>query len=239
MTNNITNYIIYLSIKLIIQNEMHTKQSNCTIAQQLIKDEFKNYKTKNPNYKDNDINNIEFTKSLFIKHKCYNVIDINYSECLTHCDAIDVYNMYKMYKQSLNQQTKSTKKVKSPLTLDNSIDTSDVYYIESFDKNIINTNILEKLFGKSQSIQHEKCRYEYKFKLVIKKKIYKISLYDWKNESNNFEEYKNIEWHIGMENEDEHVTNKKVIKIFKNMIEKIKLENEKCDDHEDKDDDCC
>lgn len=228
MTNNITNYIIYLSIKLIIKSEI------CINNKQIIENEFVNYKKINSNYKDNDFNNIEFTKDLFEKYKFYNVIDIEYAHQLKQIDAINIYNMYKIYKQSINQQNlqkKSNKKKKSNIVLDNSIDTNDIYYLDSFNNIDINTFILEKLFGKPLTINEEKCRYEYKFKFNIKKEMYKISLYDWKDESNNFEEYDKIEWHIGSNN-----NNKNVIRLFKNTIKQMKLEKEHNSDHED---DCC
>jgi hypothetical protein len=213
-------YINYLILKFVI-----TDQSNNELnSREIITKELENYK----DYKNNDINNINFTKHILFTYNCYNHIDIDIQNKLECNKCVEIYDQYKMYKLSESKLNNSKIKT-SEILVDYSINTKDTYYIDTFSKEKIDTSQLEIIFGKPQEIVHQKCRYEYKLKFKDGKKSYIVSLYDWINEKDIFDEYEKIEWHIASETD-----NKNVINNFKNtLIKKIKRS-----DHNDNDD-CC
>ena len=165
----------------------------------------------------------------------FHYIDIcyeNFEKQIKADECVDIYNQYKIYKQSESKQSKNTKEEKYEIIMDNTINTQETYYVDTFLNEEISTTKLEELFGKPLEIVHEKCRYEYRLKFRDNKKAYIISLYDWINEENIFEEYNNIEWHIASETD-----NKNMIKIFKNTLKSlIEKNNKNMLEH---DDDCC
>lgn len=80
--------------------------------------------------------------------------------------------------------------VNTTVVVDNNLDTSGTYYLETLD---FDTNTLLKKFGKPLKNNGEKNRFEWKVK--VGDNVY--SIYDWVNDEGEFDSFADTWWHIG------------------------------------------
>lgn len=191
ITSYINKYIDFLIHKLIIYNDQMTRIDN---IHQI------NYNVDGITKKNIDIKLYELTDNILKQYK-YEVIwskthqnDANF--CKVLCDQ------YKNFQQNTTNKKDNTKIVYSK-----EINTEETYYVDTFNKSQVNTELLIKTYGNlfKTGDNLSKHRYEYKFKYMMNKIEYIFSLYDWYGEKED-----DIEWHIAG-----NTDNKKVIQNFK------------------------
>ncbi|NBP00069.1 MAG: hypothetical protein EBU90_08040 [Proteobacteria bacterium] len=156
----------------------------------------------------------DLTRDILVHFRCYDTIDTNFENQVTDADCTEVYQNYKSYKQ--NESSKREQKMADcceqhalELQPDVTLHTSDTRYLFSLDD--ITTNDLVSTFGEPYQTggPEDKHRYEYKFK--FQKHIF--SLYDWKNDHDQFYDKPDIYWHVAST-----ARSKKTVDAFKGII---------------------
>lgn len=159
--------------------------------------------------KVSDENMVKLCKKVFEFFLCYN-IDVSFGNRLCDVDASKIYMNYKRYKCSSNSQTRERE---TSLILDNTLNTNDTYYVDSLE--MITTKDLNEKFGdyiKSGKVD-DNFRYEYRFRFAKDSRVYKFSLYDYRNENGEFYEDDDIYWHVAS-NTDKKDVNTSFVKYL-------------------------
>jgi len=155
----------------------------------------------------------KLTQDILVHFWCYDSIDTNFDNRLTDADCAEVYQNYKSYKQNecSKREQQNVNCCEHPLELqpDVTLDTSDTTYQFSLDN--ITTDDLVSTFGEAHKTGNpdENHRYEYKFKF----QEHIFSLYDWKNDQDQFYEKPDIYWHVASS-----TRSKKTLDAFKQII---------------------
>jgi hypothetical protein len=208
---SINNYITYLINKFLIfkkNTELHEANSILDqdiiilcIPQNLLKPKL------------NDTLFIKITEFILDNFLCFQINSILslIKDCqITINNAENIYSQFKKYKNSDSK----TQESETTLTLEETLDTSSTFYIDSID---YTSKDLVRCFNNPlyTGNKNDPWRYEYKFSLSVKHKKYIFSLYDYYDDNDNFYEFKNIYWHVASN------TNKK--EIYKEFINQLNL----------------
>lgn len=215
----INNYITYLINKFLIfkkNTELH--EANSILDQDII---ILSIPTNLLKPKLNDTLFIKITEFILDNFLCFKISLYNLikDHQININDAENIYFQFKKYKNSDSK----TQQSETTLTLEETLDTSTTFYIDSID---YTSKDLVRCFNNPlyTGNKTDPWRYEYKFSLSVKHKKYIFSLYDYYDDDDNFYEFKNIYWHVASN------TNKK--EIYKQFINQLNLKlNIK--------DDCC
>lgn len=160
---------------------------------------------------------VELCKQIFRFFRCYNIgllVNGSFGDQLCDIDASKIYMNYKRYKCSSTSQTRERE---TSLILDNTLNTNDTYYVDSLET--ITTQNLNNKFGdyiKSGKLD-DNFRYEYRFRFAKDSRVYKFSLYDYKNDNGEFYQDDDIYWHIAS-NTDKKDVNTSFVKYILNDI---------------------
>ena len=157
----------------------------------------------------------DLTRDILERFRCYEIIDDTFQNRLTETKSVDVYQNYKSYKQNERSKREHAAAesdccgIVGSLKQDCTLDTSDTMYQFSLDD--ITTKDLVSAFGEpvKTGTGEDKHRYEYKFRFGE----HTFSLYDWKNERNEFFDYVDIYWHVAA-----NTRSKSIISAFKQSL---------------------
>lgn len=169
---------------------------------------------KNATFKKvSDDNMVKLCKTILESFRCFNIgllVDGSFGDQLSDVDASQIYMHYKRYKCSSSSQTRETE---TSLVLDNTLNTSDTFYVDSLET--VTTNDLKNRFGNYiQSGKSENdFRYEYRFRFAKDNRVYKFSLYDYKNDDGEFYKDQDIYWHVAS-NTDKHDVNTSFVRYL-------------------------
>ena len=145
---------------------------------------------------------IELCKNVIRTFGCYDIA-VCIGDRLSEEQASIIYMHYKRYKCSSNSHTRETE---TSLVLDSTLKTNDTYYIESLDD--ITTNDLKTKFGNyiCSGNPGDDFRYEYRFRFAKDNRVYKFSLYDYRNDFGEFYQEDDIYWHVASDTDKKDVT---------------------------------
>lgn len=147
-----------------------------------------------------------------------NKLDL-FLKCLTNHDCISIYkdsiiiNDYKLlskeFKQSLiSKKQKKPSKSNINLIIDNSLDTSKFFYLETLNTSL--DKIIQLLGNPKLGNDYDDSKHEWAF--LFNNKQY--SIYDWKNKDGTFDDIKIREWHLSGTSK-----NKQNINTIKNLFD--------------------
>ena len=159
--------------------------------------------------KVSDENMVKLCKKVFEFFRCYN-IGVSFGDRLCDIDASKIYMNYKRYKCSSSSQTRERE---TSLILDNTLNTNDTYYVDSLET--ITTRDLNAKFGDyiKSGKPEDNFRYEYRLRFAKDSRVYKFSLYDYKNDDGEFYEDDDIYWHVAS-NTDKKDVNTSFVKYL-------------------------
>ena len=166
----------------------------------------------------------KFTEEFVDVFMCFEVLDVNFEKRLTKMDVTKTYDLYKQYKQNEKEKHESSV-TKIDIKHDTSYDTSDTWYSMSLDD--VTTEQLQGVFGEFQCTgsADDKYRYEYKCEFIFNGKAYVFSIYDYKNDDDEWYDTNEIYWHVAS-----NTSNKRITSAFeKNLMDRIfAFENNNC-----------
>lgn len=201
-----------------------------------------------------EVNMMSFNEPSRNKLECY-VKELLKCYCLVkdNEDVDDIKTMIKNFRQNKPKKVKKDNKIKKEKQIENNIkkkendviksavnerkfdmvvkdnlDTKDVCYIDTLE---FSTLDLEKVFGKplKNGCENDKHQYEWKILAISGDEEMIYSIYNWKDENDEFKSYNENMWHIGTikrcikDNAFGCECNLSVVKKF--IKEKLKLEN--------------
>lgn len=155
--------------------------------------------------KVSDENMVELCKTILESFRCFNIgllVDGSFGDQLSGMDAVKIYMHYKRYKCSSSSQTRETE---TSLILDNTLNTSDTFYVDSLET--ITTEHLKSKFGNyivSGKLDDD-FRYEYRFRFAKDNRVYKFSVYDYRNDDGEFYNDQDIYWHVASNTDKQDV----------------------------------
>lgn len=167
--------------------------------------------------KVSDENMIKLCNKILECFRCYNIgllVNGSFGDQLGNMDSSKIYMNYKRYKCSSTSQTRERE---TSLILDNTLNTNDTYYVDSLET--ITTQNLNAKFGdyiKSGKID-DNFRYEYRFRFAKDSRVYKFSLYDYRNDNGEFYKDDDIYWHVAS-NSDKTDVNTSFVKYLYEYI---------------------
>jgi hypothetical protein len=165
-----------------------------------------------------DENMVDLCKKIFDLFRCFNIeIPLNLHDQLSSDNVCKIYMHYKRYKCSSSSHTRETE---TSLVLDNTLKTNDTYYVDSLED--ITTRDLKQHFGNYilSGDSGDDFRYEYRFRFAKDNRVYKFSLYDYKNDDGEFYEEDDIYWHVASDTDKKDV-NKSFIQYLCQKIQDV------------------
>lgn len=186
--------------------------------------------------KVSDENMVELCKQFFQSFRCYNIgllVDGSFGDQLCDTDASNIYMHYKRYKCSSSSHTRETE---TSLILDNTLNTNDTYYVDSLET--ITTKDLKDKFGDYilSGKAGDDFRYEYRFRFAKDNRVYKFSLYDYRNDNGEFYQDHDIYWHIAS-NTDKTDVNTSFVKYLCEMTRNHNITKDT--EHTHNNEECC
>jgi len=186
--------------------------------------------------KVSDENMVELCKRVFQYFRCYNIgllVNGSFGDQLCDIDACKIYMHYKNYKCSSSTQTRERE---TSLILDNTLNTNDTYYVDSLET--ITTRDLIDKFGDyiKSGKPDDNFRYEYRFRFAKDSRVYKFSLYDYKNDDGEFYKDDDIYWHIASNTDKRDVTKSFVKYLYEYIFNDTNDTNNTNNTH---DTECC
>lgn len=161
---------------------------------------------------------IELCKQIFEYFRCFNIgllVNGSFGDQLCDVDASRIYMHYKRYKCSSTSHTRETE---TSLVLDNTLNTNDTFYVDSLE--IVTTTDLKNTFGEFvlSGNKSDDFRYEYRFRFAKDKRVYKFSIYNYKNNQGEFYRDDDIYWHVASNTDKVDVNSSFIKYLIENTI---------------------